>query len=742
MTHYDMKGILAITLILASVGSSPSQETIHFFAGICATNDVPLGENPDLFSCDFTLSGSNLTYTVSQERDQGEGGTSVVPGIYGPAEPGQTGDLIFGLTGVPSGSPGLGPCSIPFEIYGASLTLTPRQIADLKSGLWYVDLGLNHGQITVTNPPVSIIGPQGGSYNGQVASGYTLQTPAISAYAWGTEPLSYLWVKNGVQIYEGTCFEPIELSDAGAYQIIVSNAFGSVTGGVFALSMNASTPSAVTYTVTAHASPTNGGLVAGDGPYNAGSRVALQATPNPNYKFVSWTIAKNVLWGWGFPEVVNEVVGTNIVYTSVVKSNETFTAHFALVNEQITTLSAPPRAGSTSGGGSMAYGSKATVKARPASGYLFSSWTLNGTALSLSSSYKFTVFTNETLTANFVTNVFLAAQGTYEGLFAPTNAPRQQTNSGAITLSVTSSGVLSGKLTFGAKTSSLTGQFDPAGADTIITSRKGESSLITTLQMDFAGQAVSGSVTDGSFVAQLVADRDVFSATYKATNYKGPYTFIIAGTDNPALGPFGTSYGTVTVSALGAVSFTVNLADGTKAPVNPTSVVSKDGYWPFYLPLYSGNGSLWSWNCFTNGAIISAPNASWLNGTNSAKTALYRAGFTNETVSIFGSAYDPTNKPLLALSKGEVTLEGGNLPFTLTNQITLASNNLITLTNAADTNKLKLTINKTNGVISGTFANPSNPKQTITVNGVLLQNQTNAAGFFPGTNQTGSFLLH
>jgi hypothetical protein len=239
----------------------------------------------------------------------------------------------------------------------------------------------------------------------------------------------------------------------------------------------------------------------------------------------------------------------------------------------------------------------------------------------------------------------------------------------------------------------------------------------------------------------VTANRGVFSATEKAADYEGQYTFIIPGADDPSMGPLGSSYGTADVSPLGAVTFTVYLADGTTLPVNPSSVVSKDGYWPFYLPLYGGNGSLWGWNCFSNGAVMSMPNASWINATNPAKAALYRAGFTNGAVSILGSSYNPTNKPLLALSKGEVILDGGSLPFTITNQLTLASNNAITLTNAADTNKLTLTINKTTGRISGTFANPSNAKQPITINGVLLQDRTNAAGYFLGSNRSGTFML-
>ena len=300
---------------------------------------------------------------------------------------------------------------------------------------------------------------------------------------------------------------------------------------------------------------------------------------------------------------------------------------------------------------------------------------------------------------------------------------------------------LSGKLTVGSSTPSLTGQFDPSGAATLITARKGESSLITKLQLDFAGQMITGSVTDGSFVAQIIADAQFFTSSLKATNYEGQYTFIIPGTNDPTVGPSGTSSGTVTVSSSGAVTFSVSLADGTTSAANPSSVVSKDGYWPFYLPLYNGAGSLWSWTCFTNGAMMSAPNASWINATNSSKSALYRAGFTNQSALIIGSAYSPTNKPLLALSNAQVILEGGNLPFTITNLITLASNDTITVTNAGDTNKLTLTISKSTGAITGTFANPSKPSQSIAISGVLMQNETNAQGYFSGTNQSGTFML-
>ena len=264
--------------------------------------------------------------------------------------------------------------------------------------------------------------------------------------------------------------------------------------------------------------------------------------------------------------------------------------------------------------------------------------------------------------------------------------------------------------------------------------------MTTTLQLNLAGQSVQGTVTDGSFLAILDGDQAVFSPSHKAAKYQGQYTLIIPGANAPAIGPFGASYGTVTVDASGNIAFAGTLADGT--PVSRSGVVSKDGYWPFYAPLYNGAGSLWGSNYFTNNAIVSAPFLSWINATNSAKTAVYRSGFTNQQAAVIGSFYTPTAKPLLTLTNAQVTLQGGGLPFGITNQITLASNNKITVPRAAEnTNGLTLTITTKTGLISGSFLNPANAKQTIAVNGVLLQNQTNAAGFFLGTNQSGSFNL-
>ena len=385
----------------------------------------------------------------------------------------------------------------------------------------------------------------------------------------------------------------------------------------------------------------------------------------------------------------------------------------------------------------LAIGTNYTLTATPGKNWIFSNWAASGSQHFVSNNpvLNFKMQSNLVLEATFVTNLFLAAQGAYHGLFAPANEARNQTNSGAFTLQVATNGVLSGTLQIGTNSAAFTGQFDASGAALIAPTRNNP--WTTALQLNLADQSVQGTVSNSAIAAMLSGDQAVFSSTAKATNYQGLYTLVLPGVTNSGVGPFGNSYGTVSVNSSGTITFALWLADGTA--VSPeTSVVSKEGFWPFYAPLYSGEGSLWGWNYFTNQTIVSAPFTSWINVTNTVKTAAYRSGFTNQQAGILASSYDPTNKPLLRLTNAQVILKGGNLPFAITNQIVLESNNSVKT--AENTNGLTLQIT-TNGLVSGSILNPTNTRLSISFNGVLLQNQTNAAGYFLATNQSGAFIL-
>jgi len=385
-------------------------------------------------------------------------------------------------------------------------------------------------------------------------------------------------------------------------------------------------------------------------------------------------------------------------------------------------------------------GTNYTLTAVPGQNWIFSNWVASGseTFVSYNPVLHFTMQTNLVLQANFVTNVFLAAQGTYNGLFAPAFSPRQQTNSGSFSFSVARTGAVSGNLNLAGQSVPLSGRFSPAGTTNIVSRRaNGKPSLTTILQLDFTNQSVTGTVSDGGFLARLNGDRNVFTSANKATEFEGQYTLIIPGTNNSNVGPFGVSHGTVSVSELGVITFVGSLADGTA--ITESSVVSKDGNWPFYLNLYGGNGSLWGWNYFSNHSILNTNPLSWINATNSSRTASYRLGFTNQEATITGGIYVPTNPLPSGLS---AILLGSDLLIAITNGVDFSAGDKITLTNRLnETNKLTLTMTKSTGVISGSFANPAKPTQTIRVNGVILQAQTNAQGYFLGTNQSGIFIL-
>jgi len=389
-------------------------------------------------------------------------------------------------------------------------------------------------------------------------------------------------------------------------------------------------------------------------------------------------------------------------------------------------------------------GNHYTITAAPKPNCLFVNWTGGATpaytVLGSNLLLGFQMQSNLVLQANFMTNLFLAAVGSYHGLFAPMGEPRAQTNSGSFILTLASTRTVSGRLQLGSNAVSLSGAFDLSGAAHLDSPRRGLAPILTTLQLDVANEAVAGSVSDGTFVAQLVGNKDIFTGKEKATNLEGKYVLTMPGTANPALGPGGPSAGTATVDALGNILFSGSLADGTTFA--ESSVVSKDGYWPFYALLDSGQGSLWGWNVISNRAIQSAPSLSWINATNSSKSALYRGGFTNEAAQWTGVAYDSTARPVAGLTNAVIVFSGGGLPGPLTNHLTISRTGVVKVTDpAGSTHGLSIKINSSSGAITGSFIDPANAKESFKLSGVLLQNEPGGTGYFLGETQSGVFVI-
>ncbi len=97
-------------------------------------------------------------------------------------------------------------------------------------------------------------------------------------------------------------------------------------------------------------------------------------------------------------------------YTGTVTTGAADRFHTALVSDyvwtfttlpQVTLSSSPAAGGTTVGASEFAQGSVVTVTATPNTGYTFTNWTNNGTIVSSSSSYQFTMAGNKALVANF-----------------------------------------------------------------------------------------------------------------------------------------------------------------------------------------------------------------------------------------------------------------------------------------------------------------------------------------------------
>ena len=153
------------------------------------------------------------------------------------------------------------------------------------------------------------------------------------------------------------------------------------------------TPSINNYEITATANPTNGGTVTGAGSFAEGQTCTLIATPATGYTFTNWT--KN-----------GTVVSTNANYSFTVTAAAAYVANFTLNSYAITVSANPTAGGTVSGAGTYNYGTSVTLRATANTGYTFTNWTKNGTAVSTNATYSITVTEAAAYVANFTPNSY------------------------------------------------------------------------------------------------------------------------------------------------------------------------------------------------------------------------------------------------------------------------------------------------------------------------------------------------
>jgi hypothetical protein len=348
--------------------------------------------------------------------------------------------------------------------------------------------------------------------------------------------------------------------------------------------------------------------------------------------------------------------------------------------------------------------------------------------------------TGNPVTLTLIPNPFTNLAGNYYGLFSET--PARFPSSGLFTLSLTSLGAYSGNIQAAGGSWGFTGAFSPAGRSAASVPRGyGKTPLALSLALDVSNgtQQILGTVADGNWAAALEANLAIYSAT-NPSPLRGAGTISFDSSGGGVAGPGGAGYGKVTVTREGMASLAGALSDNTA--VAPSAAgVSKFGRWPLYIPLYGTGtlGSLSGWVTFTNLPGLSLEGgAAWFR-TNSAGK-LYPRGFTN-AVSITGSTFTPATAKtsVLGLSNFQITLSGGNLPVPLTNNVTLSPDGKFA-TIGPGIGNLTLSVATNTGILNGSFLDPATGMATP-IRGIVLQQQTNAAGYFLSTNATGLFQL-
>ena len=224
---------------------------------------------------------------------------------------------------------------------------------------------------------------------------YAYTAPVTGSYTFTTsysgDPDFFLMTDNSNSATNiiGSCWgsgnKTVTLTGGQTYYFVADN-YSSSSSASYTVSV-----SCPTFTITANAG--TGGSASGSDTYTYNTSCTVRATANTGYTFSNWT--EN-----------GSVVSTSANYTFTVTGARTLTANFTPNPYNITATANPTAGGNITGAGTYNYNTSCTLTATANTGYTFSNWTENGSVVSTSANYTFTVTGARTLTANFTPNPY------------------------------------------------------------------------------------------------------------------------------------------------------------------------------------------------------------------------------------------------------------------------------------------------------------------------------------------------
>lgn len=539
--------------------------------------------------------------------------------------------------------------------------------------------------------------------------------------------LRFQWRHNGLAIPGATnsslTLRRIRPSDAGAYSVFIHNFAGSVLSQEATLEVADLTPPTVAIT-----SPRMALRVTND-------HIRFAGTAADNVGVVGVSVSVN-----DEPDTLAEgtnrwsadvalVPGTNIVRvqaldqagnSSAVASRRIFYAVTTpLVIEKIGNGTIRPDLN----GRRLEIGRTYTVTAVPAAGWLFADW--SGGAESTAATLRFVHDEGLSLTAQFVENPYPALAGVYRGLFSESPQTRPE-SSGALSLTLASSGAFSGSLRNAGRTWPFTGRFDAFGFVSLAIGAAGTNQwqIDLALALDDGTNSLTGTVSRAGWEAALLGGRAVYNARTNPAPFAPRHTFLISGVNGVVLTNAGYGFGTVTNTRGGSATLTGTLADNT--PIVWTAPMLRDRMWPFYQSLYGGRGCVIGLLQFRSESPAGFHGlAAWIRPANS-NVVWYPAGFTN-TVGFTGSSYVPPVSSVdrvLTLESGEAVFSRGPFVVAFTNRFTLSARGVATNLSAT---AFSLSIRPATGLFTGSVLPPGSSTR-LPIKGAVLQNNNLGGG--------------
>ncbi len=369
----------------------------------------------------------------------------------------------------------------------------------------------------------------------------------------------------------------------------------------------------------------------------------------------------------------------------------------------------------------------------------FDSTNANATLFSTDLTFAYVFDPTKTLVARFE-DPFYYIKGNYSGLFSEPTV--RSLSAGYISISMPevvdpSANKFSAKVINGGQKTSVSAKnasFDMTG-HSHFTAAAMTVDLYADLSSGFTG-VITGTVTTVSWTANVTLYRDINKTEVPAA---ARFTMALPPQGDS---PNGYGYGAINRVKSGNVAIAGTMADGS-AWVAQAGKPSADGHFPLFGELYkkNPNGVLWGWLQFTGDQQGVTGNLYWFRPasvTTAPATPNFPAGITNTNIVIIGSPYSASTISFNDWTKnGVVFLYDGNRKG-VTNIVTKALG-VVQDPNYNPTNKVVLKITATTGLMGTSFQDP-NDKKTDKIKGVVLQNQSMAAGLFYRTN-AGQFLL-